>query len=93
MPAIKWSAIERQLDDMDKPELIELLRDLFKSSDTVRTFLAIRVLGGDGGETLGKYHKRVVVHFFPARGILTRSNTRWMTCSSVRLRPLAQAAS
>ena len=69
MPAIKWSAIERRLDDMDKPELIELLRDLFKSSDTVRTFLAIRVLGGDGGETLGKYRKRVVGHFFPARGI------------------------
>jgi hypothetical protein len=37
MPAIKWSTVERQLTDMDKPELIELLRDLFKSSDMART--------------------------------------------------------
>ena len=68
MPVIKWPAIERQLDDMDKPELIELLRDLFKSSDTARTILAIQVLGGDGDETLEKYRKRVVNQFFPARG-------------------------
>lgn len=69
MPTIKWTIVERQLTDMDKPELIELLRDLFKSSDTARTFLAMRVLGGDGGETLEKYRKRVVGQFFPARGM------------------------
>jgi hypothetical protein len=69
MPTIKWSAVERQLTDMDRPELIALLRDLFKSSDTARTFLAMRVLGGDGGETLEKYRKRVVGQFFPARGM------------------------
>jgi hypothetical protein len=68
MPALKWSEVERQLEGMDKPELLVLLRDLFKSSDTVRTFLAMRVLGGDGGETLEKYRKRVVGQFFPARG-------------------------
>jgi hypothetical protein len=68
MPTIKWTVVERQITDMDKPELIELLRDLFKSSDTVRTFLAMRVLGGDGGEKLEKYRKRVVGQFFPARG-------------------------
>ena len=68
MPAIKWSTVERQLATMDQPELIALLRDLFKSSDTARTFLALRVLGGDGGETLEKYRKRVVGQFFPARG-------------------------
>jgi hypothetical protein len=42
MPASKWSTVERQLIDLDKPELIELLCDLFKSSDTARTFLAMR---------------------------------------------------
>lgn len=52
MPASKWSTVERQLIDLDKPELIELLRDLFKSFDTARTFLAMRVLGGDGGERI-----------------------------------------
>lgn len=46
MPAIKWSIIERQLATMDQPELIALLRDLFRSSDTARPFLALRVLGG-----------------------------------------------
>lgn len=69
MPAIKWTTIEYQLDTMDKPELIALLRYLFKSSDTARTFLEMRVLGGDGGETLEKYRKRVVGQFFPARGM------------------------
>lgn len=69
MPAIKWSTVERQLTDMDKPELIELLRDLFESSDTARTFPAMRVLGGDGGETLEKYRRRVVGQFLPARGM------------------------
>jgi hypothetical protein len=68
MPAIKWSTVERPLASMDQPEPITLLRDLFKSSDTARTFLALRVLGGDGGETLEKYRKRVVGQFFPARG-------------------------
>ncbi len=68
MPAIKWTEIERQLDQMDKPELLALLHDVFKSSDTARTFLTLRVLGTDGGETLEKYRKRVVNQFFPPRG-------------------------
>ena len=68
MPAIKWSTVERQLATMDQPELIALLRDLFKSSDTARTFLTMRVVGSDGGETLEKYRKRVVGQFFTARG-------------------------
>ena len=69
MPAIKWTTIQHQLDNMDKPELIALVRDLFKSSDTARTFLTLRVLGDSGGETLEKYRKRVVGQFFPARGM------------------------
>ena len=46
-----------------------MLRDLFKSSDTVRAFLSNHFLPqGDGGETLAKYRKRVIDPFYPARG-------------------------
>ena len=69
MPAIKWTTIQHQLDNMDTPELIALVCDLFKSSDTARTFLTLRVLGDSGGETLEKDRKRVVGQFFPARGM------------------------
>ena len=69
MPAIKWTTIQHQLDNMDKPELIALVRDLFKSSDTARTILTLRVLSDSGGETLEKYRKRVVGQFFTARGM------------------------
>lgn len=69
MSKIKWADVEKQLDYLDKPELIEVLRDLFNSSDTVRAFLANRFLPqGDRGETLAKYRKRVVDPFYPARG-------------------------
>jgi hypothetical protein len=40
----KWSDLEKQLDYLDKPELIELLRDLFSSTDAARAFLANRFL-------------------------------------------------
>jgi len=66
---VKWSDIEKRLDYLDKPELIKVMRDLFKSSETVCTFLAIRFLEqGDGGETLEKYRKRIVDQFYPKRG-------------------------
>ena len=69
MSKIKWADVEKQLDYLDKPELLEVLRDLFKSSDTARAFLANRFLPqGDSGETLAKYRKRVVDPFYPARG-------------------------
>lgn len=68
MLAIKWTTIQHQLDNMDKPELIALVRDLFKSSDMARTFLTLRVLGDSGGETLERYRKRVVGQFVPRAG-------------------------
>src|SRR3990172_91626 len=52
MSKVKWSDVEKQLDYLDQPELIEVLRDLFNSSDTVRAFLANRFLpqGDRGGK-------------------------------------------
>jgi hypothetical protein len=65
----KWSDLEKQLDYLDKPELIELLRDLFSSTDAARAFLANRFLPqGDGGQLLEKYRKRVIRPFYPGRG-------------------------
>jgi len=69
MTKVKWPDIEKRLDYLDKPELIEVLRDLFQSSKTNRAFLAIRFLDqGDGGEALEEYRKRIVDQVYPKRG-------------------------
>jgi hypothetical protein len=69
MSKVRWLQIEKQLDYLDKPELIETLKGLFDLSADNRTFLAVRFLEqGDSGEALERCRKRIVDQFFPARG-------------------------
>ena len=65
MSKVRWLQIEKQLDYLDKPELIETLKGLFDLSVDNRTFLAVRFLEqGDSGEALERFRKRIVVSFF-----------------------------
>lgn len=66
---VRWTQVQKHLENLDKPELIEALKDLFDHSADNRTFLAYRFLDqGDGGEALEKCRKRIVDQFFPKRG-------------------------
>lgn len=66
---IKWSNVERQVALLEKPQLIQLVKELFEASADNQAFFALRFLGQDAREEiLEPYRKRIVNQFFPKRG-------------------------
>ena len=64
-----WSAIRRSLQDHEPEALLSLIKDLHDLAPANRDFLQARVQPTPGDSaTLGKYRKRVVEQFYPARG-------------------------
>jgi hypothetical protein len=70
--SVNWSDLKKILQDIDKKELIDLIRDLYKRSADDRRFITARymdVMSGDlKGQMLEKYRKIIVNEFFPERG-------------------------
>ena len=70
--SVKWSEMKKVLQDTDKKELIDLIRDLYKRSADDRRFITARymdAIGGDlKGQMLEKYREIIVNEFFPKRG-------------------------
>lgn len=64
-----WSTIRQQISSWEKPELIALIKDLFKADSENRDFILARCQAGeDNPEVLEKYRDKIVEQFFPARG-------------------------
>lgn len=64
-----WSELRRQLAILDKPELLDLVKDLYEATADNRDFIQARCQVGDtGGEILEKYRAKIVVQFYPKRG-------------------------
>ena len=64
-----WSAVRQQLATWDKPELFDLVKDLYEVAADNCDFIHARSKTGEGdGEYLEKYRSKIVDQFFPARG-------------------------
>jgi hypothetical protein len=70
--SVNWSDLKKILQDIDKKELLDLIRDLYKRSADDRRFITARymdMVSGDlKGQMLEKYRKIIVNEFFPERG-------------------------
>lgn len=70
--SVKWSDLKKILQDTEKNELVDLIRDLYKRSTDDRRFITARymdTISGDlKGQMLEKYRKIIVNEFFPDRG-------------------------
>lgn len=78
--SVKWSDLKKILQDTDKNELVDLIRDLYKRSTDDRRFITANdrrfitarymdAISGDlKGQMLEKYRKIIVNEFFPDRG-------------------------
>ena len=65
-----WSAVRQQIATWEKPELLELLKDLYEVADDNRDFIHARSKAeDDSGEALEKYRRKIIEQFFPARGL------------------------
>ena len=64
-----WSAVRTQLSTMEKPALLDLIKDLYQSSATNKDFLHARCLASSEGEgALSDYRQKVIDPFYPKRG-------------------------
>lgn len=70
--SVNWSDLKKVLQDAEKNELIDLIRDLYKRSADDRRFITARYMGVVNGDLkeqmLEKYQKIIVNEFFPERG-------------------------
>ena len=70
--SVNWPDLKKILEGIDKKELIDLIRDLYKRSADDRRFITARymdALSGDlKGQMLEKYREIIVNEFFPERG-------------------------
>ncbi len=67
---LAWTPLRKKLQGLDKPELLDLLKDLFDFSSDNRAFLAARFkTGGEGSAALEGYRQRILRQFVPERGL------------------------
>ena len=65
-----WNAVRQQISTWEKPELLDLLKDLYETAADNRDFINARSkAANDGGEALKKYRGKIVEQFFPARDL------------------------
>lgn len=63
------TALNKHLKQLNKEQLIELVKDCFGVSKDMEKFLAVRILGEEAAESLfDEYRKKVEQEFFPERG-------------------------
>ena len=68
-PKPSWSAVRKQLSTMEKPALLDLIKDLYQTSASNKDFLNARCLASDGDEAaLEPYRQKVIEPFYPKRG-------------------------
>ncbi len=66
---LAWTPLKKNLQGLDKPELLDLLKDLFDLSSDNRAFLAARFkTGREGSAGLEEYRRRILRQFLPERG-------------------------
>ena len=66
---VKWVEIEEELNELGKPALIRLLKELYNASVANQAFLAVRFSRqGVSTEMREPYRKRIIHQFFPNRG-------------------------
>ena len=67
--SVNWSDLKKILQDTDKKELIDLIRDLYKRSADDRRFITARYAKVEGGsEILEAYRKKVINVYYHPRG-------------------------
>jgi hypothetical protein len=61
-----WSAVRQQLATWEKPELLDLVKDLYEVADENRDFIHARSKTGEGSiETFETYRGKIEEQFFP----------------------------
>ncbi len=63
-----WSAVRQHLNAWNKTAMLALVKDLYGLSPMSRDFIVARTQGDDSGAIIEKYRKKIIDHFFPARG-------------------------
>jgi hypothetical protein len=64
-----WTNVHRHLDELSKPSLVSLLKDLYEASSINRDFLQARYnKGTDAGAPLERYRGKIIKQFFPEHG-------------------------
>ena len=70
--SVKWSDLKKIIQDTDKNELVDLIRDLYKRSADDRRFINSRYMGAMSGglkwKMPEKYREIIVNECFPERG-------------------------
>lgn len=64
---LKWSDIKKEIQELNKEDLIVLVKDLYDNSKENKTFLAARFCKNNI-QILEKYKEKVIEPFFPKRG-------------------------
>ncbi len=65
----KWTDLKKILQDTDKKELVDLIRDLYKRSADDRRFITARYAKVEGGsEILEAYRKKIINVYYHPRG-------------------------
>ena len=66
---VRWVEIEEELNELGKPALLRLLKELYDASAGNQAFFATRFLDqGVTAEMREPYRKRIIHQFFPKRG-------------------------
>ena len=67
--SVNWSDLKKILQDTDKKELVDLIRDLYKRSADDRRFITARYAKVEGGsEILEAYRKKIINVYYHPRG-------------------------
>jgi hypothetical protein len=63
-----WGAVRPYVEKLEKPVLLALVKDLYDAAAENRDFIEARCRPEDRAAVLEKYRRKVIEHFFPARG-------------------------
>ncbi|MDQ8180356.1 hypothetical protein [Pelagicoccus sp. SDUM812005] len=64
-----WSAVRKQLSQLEKTALLDLVKDLYQTSASNKDFLHVRCLASCGGEAaFESYRQKAIEPFYPKRG-------------------------
>jgi hypothetical protein len=65
--AVKWSDIKKNIQDLSKEEMLELVKDLYDNSKDIKIFLGARFCK-DNRQIYNEYKEKVIEPFYPKRG-------------------------